>query len=149
MVQATLRFIAIVVAILALCLVALCLTGNAQTHGSEAALLVRIQQLEAEVADLRLQLLARDAAKLPTPAQAKIVMQSIVGCDACEQWYAAERPKLVATGWVVERESVTTWPLGRKFPRWRVCVATGCTEIENCSATQFMERLRAIVGKKY
>ena len=105
----------------------------------------KIQVLEQENADLRDQLRSRDSSKQPTPAivqTSKITMQSIPNCTACEHWYATERPKLVAVGWTVDRETVTTWPVGRVFPRWRVCTGNACIEIENCSSNQFMARLR-------
>lgn len=116
---------------------------------TKAELLLRIIELETEVANLRSQLLARDADKIPKVADdPKIIMQSIQGCVACDTWYLTERPKLVEAGWKVDRETVTSWPAGRMFPRWRVCFLGSCTEIENCSSAQFMVRLRSLVSRR-
>lgn len=110
-----------------------------------ALLQSQIRLLEQENADLRAQLRARDTSKQPEPAEAKITMQSIPGCTACDQWFASEKPKLTAVGWIVDRETVKTWPAGRMFPRWKVCTGKSCIEIENCNASQFMNRLRVFV----
>lgn len=117
------------------------------TEAKIAALEARITALEQENAELRAKLLARDAGKQPTPAEtAKIIMQSIPGCLACEQWYSLEGPKFVASGWVVEREDSPGGTFGLVFPRWRVCLRARCIEIDNCSNTRFMERVREFVN---
>lgn len=99
----------------------------------------RIRALEAELAALK-------ATKQPDEQQAKIVMQSIPGCLACEQWMLTESPKLIAVGWAVEQEKLRSGVAGRIYPRWRACNLGRCVEIENCSLRIFMDRLRTFVN---
>ena len=83
---------------------------------------------------------------LPAEPYAKITMEYIVGCTACDAWWQRDRPALVNRNWHVERSLVIQSPPGILYPRWRVCIGPSCSVIDYTA--YFMGKLQQLLDKQ-
>ena len=116
------------------------LLGNTLASADERDIL--IAQLRAEISALKVEIATM---RQPTTIESKIVMESIVGCDACDRWWAGERMELQRAKWQVQRVEVQPRS-GKLYPRWRVCIGDACEEVENTRS--IIPRLRQIIDNR-
>ena len=71
---------------------------------------------------------------------AVITIESLPGCQPCEQWLAKEAKELRAVGWTVKKEPLTS---SRSAPFFRICIGEKCY---THSGSMPHSVLRSIIG---
>lgn len=116
-----------------------------------------IQVKDRLIADLRSVIKTLESTRCPCcesgecqcgkAAAAKLVMVSMPGCPACEQWWTNERPRYEASGWGVERTQESP-KQGVLYPYWRLCIGDECQVVAWCPFGQLDSKIESLLARR-
>lgn len=107
----------------------------------------RVAELEAKLEALKQCDCTCECGKVKAAPIAKLVMVSISGCPACDQWWALEGPRYQSSGWALEH--TTERPRqGKLYPYWRVCIGDSCEEVAWLPFNQLDAKVQSILDRR-